>query len=40
MVDACLEKMQANPEENEAIAEQQEVPKEETTVKTTRALGD
>jgi hypothetical protein len=45
MVDACLDKVKANPEKMKAgleemkvVAEHQEVPKEEAAVETTRAL--
>jgi hypothetical protein len=36
--EACLEKMKANPEEKEAIAEQKEVPNKGAAVEIMRAL--
>jgi acyl-CoA reductase-like NAD-dependent aldehyde dehydrogenase len=38
MLDACLEKMEANPGELHSVVVHQEVPKEEATVETIRAL--
>jgi hypothetical protein len=38
MLDAYLEKMEANPGEQQSAAVHQEVPKEEATVETFRAL--
>jgi hypothetical protein len=40
MFDACLEKMETNPKEKEAVEEQQEVPKNEAAVETIEALED
>jgi hypothetical protein len=40
MLDACLEKMGANPGELQSVVVHQEVPQEEATVETTGALED
>jgi hypothetical protein len=40
MLDACLEKMEANPGELQYVVVHQEVPKEEAVVEMIRALKD
>jgi hypothetical protein len=40
VLEACLEKMEANPEEMKSLAKHQLVPKEEATMQTIGALED